>query len=459
MITWLLAAVVLVIPLGTRLLVQSVIPGFHEYEALFVYASDFLVLLLLAFSYKKHGSEIRLRLHSHGGPLLAALIIAGLASAVTAPSGWLGLYSIVRLALLIALAFSIGVTTSTKRVFQTTLVIIALVALGEAIIGLSQFRVQGSIGLAKFGEPQLLTIAGSTSTIVAEGGRLLRIYGTFPHPNILAAFLILGMISLAYWYIWCEQELRRTLFHHTHSWWNLRRGMVVLRKYILHRYFYLRLITAAAMFVLVLAIALTFSRAGWIAAAISMIAFLLLLVKTERGAATRLFLMMAACAAAVFLLFASVLVPRAELRTGQPAVDMRLAYGEIGMSIVSSNIGGVGPGNQVLYGVQSGLYRTAGITRIWDIEPIHNLYLLVAAEVGWLGLLSFLAFLGMVTWRLLHGPNSLEVVCVLGMIAAVLSLGLFDHYLWDLQPGRLMLWLVVGLALSQLPSPARRISR
>jgi O-antigen ligase len=459
MITWILAAMVVVIPLGTRLFVYSVIPGFHEYEALFVYASDFFVLLLLAVSWRIHGQEIRTRLHSHGGPLLVALIIAGLASIVTAPSGWLGAYTMLRLVLLIALAFSIGVITSNKKVLQIILAVIAIVALVEAGIGLSQFKVQGSVGLARFGEAQLLTVAGSTSTIAAEGGRLLRIYGTFPHPNIFAAFLLLGALSLAYWYLWCEQELRRELFDHPHSWWNLKRGVATLKRYVAHRYFYLRLGTAAAMFILLLALALTFSRAGWIAGALSFAVLMMLSFQKQKGGTVRLFLMVAACTAAVYLLFASALSPRAELSIGQPAVDMRLKYADIGLQIISDSIGGVGIGNQVLYGVQDGLYKAEGLKHIWDIEPIHNLYLLVAAEMGWLGLLSFLAFLGMVTWRLLRGHPSLEVACILGMVAAIMVLGLFDHYLWDLQSGRLMLWLVVGLALSQLPPPTRRSSR
>ena len=33
------------------------------------------------------------------------------------------------------------------------------------------------------------------------------------------------------------------------------------------------------------------------------------------------------------------------------------------------------------------------------------------------------------------------------MILSLLGFGLFDHFLWTLQPGRLMLWLILGIIL------------
>ncbi len=43
----LLFVAVLALPLGTRLFLKSFIPGFHEYEAVFLYASDFILLVLI----------------------------------------------------------------------------------------------------------------------------------------------------------------------------------------------------------------------------------------------------------------------------------------------------------------------------------------------------------------------------------------------------------------------------
>ncbi len=457
MITWLLVAVVAALPVGTRLFVHSFIPGVHEYEALFVYGSDSLVLILLLIGWRRHHAAIKSHLHSHGGALLFVLLIAGATAMIAAPSSWLAAYFIFRLALLIAFAYVVGILTSEKKVLQMVFATVAIVAVVESGIALSQFALQGSVGLQRFGEPQLLTVAGSTSTVAADGGRLLRAYGTFPHPNILAAFLVLGLLALSYWYLWCEQEIwsvipkpRDLQQGHSVRRWTSREYLKILNQYLQHKYFLLRMAVAAAMFVVVLALALTFSRAGWIAAGVGIVSFAFAYLHHRPGGIVRLLLMIAACVAAVFLLFASAIGPRAQLQAGQPAVDMRLAYADIGLKIASQEFTGVGGGNQVLYGVEHRLYQQQGLRHAWDWEPVHNLYLMIAVEFGWLGLLSFLVFLGMVTFRLVKQPRTLEIVCVLGMLMAVATAGLFDHYLWDLQPGRLMLWLVIGLALSQL---------
>ena len=41
----------------------------------------------------------------------------------------------------------------------------------------------------------------------------------------------------------------------------------------------------------------------------------------------------------------------------------------------------------------------------------------------------------------------------LGALVSLLVFGLFDHFLWTIQPGRLMLWVVIGIAVSQLVQP------
>ena len=43
--------------------------------------------------------------------------------------------------------------------------------------------------------------------IVVAGGKILRAYGTFPHPNILAAFLLLGLFS-SYYFLFRNRETR-----------------------------------------------------------------------------------------------------------------------------------------------------------------------------------------------------------------------------------------------------------
>jgi O-antigen ligase len=447
---WLLA-VILALPLTTRLMLGSVITGFHEYEALFLYGSDFLVAAVVIWALCRHRAALAALLADHVTLLLAAFLFAGAATFSFAPSLSLGMYVLVRLAVLILFAYSVGALAGSRRIFQAALAVLALAAVLQALVGLAQFKEQGSLGLHRAGEPVLISYTGSASTIYAHGGRVLRIYGTFPHPNVYAAFALLGVFGLAYWYLWCDMRLTSDLFRHPRGWWTLPRALRTLNDYLSHRFFFLRLAIAAAMFVVILGLALSFSRAGWLAGLFGLVVLCLFMLRHRQpGAPVRLLLMVGACGLATLIIFGSLLMPRAAISRFEPAVSDRLAYTDLGLRIVQENIGGVGPGNQVLYGVRNHLYQEYGMSKVWHWEPVHNLYLLIAVEMGWLGLLSFLGFLGMVTWRLVRQPYSLESVTALSLLSAVLVLGLFDHFLWTLQPGRLMLWLAIGLALSRV---------
>lgn len=454
--TWLLAICIAVIPLGTRLMLGSLIPGVHEYESLFLYGSDIFLLIftITACWYKR--LVLREFFHRHGGVLLSVFLVAAIASVVHAPSLGLGVYSVVRLVVLVAFAYAIGSITTSLRLFQIVLVAISIGAVTQGALGIAQFAQQGSIGLQALGEPHLVVSAGAASTIGVEGGRVLRAYGTFPHPNVLAGFLALGLVSLGYLYLWCEERLKKDIFNHPRSWWNWRHGVAALRLYLRHRYFYIRLLIAAGAFIVTVGLALSLSRSGWLAGLIGVLVFAVnaLRVRDGRGGAVRLLLMIAVCVSMTYLMFALIVAPRAQVTRAEPAVNERLLYGKIGLDILSSTIGGVGAGNQVFYSVEHGLYSRYALTKVWNWEPIHNLYLLIGAELGWLGLLSFLIFLGMVACgrygRALWREASSDWGVAMALLATILVLGFFDHYLWTLQPGRLMLWLVIGLCIGRL---------
>jgi O-antigen ligase len=83
------------------------------------------------------------------------------------------------------------------------------------------------------------------------------------------------------------------------------------------------------------------------------------------------------------------------------------------------------------------------------IEPVHNVLLLAGSELGLFGalLLLVLFFSMAVTLVKSRSPRAIlggAVVAALGLIA------LFDHYLWSLAPGRIMLGLALGLWMGQV---------
>jgi len=82
---------------------------------------------------------------------------------------------------------------------------------------------------------------------------------------------------------------------------------------------------------------------------------------------------------------------------------------------------------------------------VWDYQPVHNIFLLVLAELGWVGESLFIAVLLGALWTIGRTKKDRVSFTALVSFLAVLSLGLFDHYLWTLQQGRLMLFLSISM--------------
>lgn len=437
------------IPISTRVILASAIRGFHEYETLFLYGSDLVLLLLLiiAFGLHKHhnGEWHENTLKVLIWPVLGLIISAGLA-AFFAPSFMLALYDFIRLLSLVLLAWwLIPLLAKKTNLLRNSVVVLAVLAVFEAAIAFLQFCFQRSLGLWYLGESKLDPVLGLGAK-VDFGGGLLRGYGTFAHPNVLAGFLLIGLFGLIYLFI--------------HADWHLYRydkEMSVgdnFKIFISNHYFYGRMLISAGLFITLIGLAVSFSRAGWMSAGVGLLVVLLLLfARRHFGSGLRLLVVIGLSLLAVYFLLSPVLSVRAHFDSGEPSISYRLIYAKAGLNIINQNPLGVGPGNQVLYSVRSGLYQDMGLARAWEWEPIHNIYLLAGAEVGVVGGLSFLAFLIILLWQLFFRRLPLIKLFVLGSLVALLTFGLFDHFLWTIQAGKLMLWIVIGLTLALLLNP------
>ncbi len=281
-------------------------------------------------------------------------------------------------------------------------------AVSQAVLGAVQFFKQGSLGLARIGEAVLGADIPGVAKIIVDGEKIVRAYGLFPHPNVLAAFLLLGI--LAVYYLWFREKPSVTL--------------------------------AVGFLTILFGLALTFSRTAW------MIAILLtaaavgyaLVVKTYRRSALLLLPALVVGGLALAILLGPQIAARSQVAADEPAFVLRGAYNKVGWEIIKSRPLGVGIGNQVQFAIENGLYQKFGLTESWQFQPIHNIYLLIASEVGILGLAAFLIFL---IKKVLPNLHPLALVIPLSLLA----FGLLDHFLWTYQPGRLMLWLIIGILM------------
>ena len=106
---------------------------------------------------------------------------------------------------------------------------------------------------------------------------------------------------------------------------------------------------------------------------------------------------------------------------------------------------GVGLGNFL-----TELPKTLPSREIYFLQPVHNIYLLLLAETGIIGLVLFLWLVWIVLRRAIsnkqkeRGKAALLLAYLLSLIAYLL-LGFVDHYPLTLQQGQLLLTLFLGI--------------
>jgi O-antigen ligase len=256
---------------------------------------------------------------------------------------------------------------------------------------------------------------------------------------VLAAFLLFGLAAT--FYFWLTNRFER--YTTSPSAWLKDNARAV----------WIDLGLSISFFLISLALLFTFSRAAWgLAVLLGLGSVVYGLTRREtRYQAGKLFVIGAAIALIFAFQFSDFLLPRAELMASEPSVTYRLAYNELAVSLIANRPWGVGIGNQVIYSVESGLYVAQGMPLLWQWQPIHNLYLLIGSEIGVAGLLAFVVFvLSLIMYhgsRIIRGRADTSSFVTCSMLCVLLLFGLVDHFLWTLEPGRLMLWLAIGMVL------------
>ncbi|MDO8601651.1 MAG: O-antigen ligase family protein [bacterium] len=429
---------VLTIPFGIRTFISG--PAeFSEYASIFLYASDIILFLFVLSVLPGLLNDVRAR--PWKGTLLVFLLFAAV-SVVSCSLFVVSLAALLRLALLVGAAVGARKLLQNVSVFNTTLVLVALLALFQATVAIMQFTAQGPVGLGVLGESPISIADPGTAKITVEGARFIRAYGTMPDPNILAGFLLIGLGALAYLLLKADKGLYVDAFDKTRSL------SVNFQKYLMNRLLYGRIVISAAMFIVSMGLIFTFSRSGWASAALAMVILLIPAFRQSMRAAGRFLALLLIMAGALYYFFSPLIIARTGLSASEPSVSYRVEYTKIGVEqLTSSPLIGVGIGSQVQEAIEKGRYASHGMTRAWESQPVHNLYLLIAVEIGVIGALSFIAFLAIVMWRLTRN-KSFESGFALSLLVGLLFFGLFDHFLWDLQAGKMMLWVAIAIALA-----------
>lgn len=271
--------------------------------------------------------------------------------------------------------------------------------------------------------------AATLGTAVVEGAafRLLRAYGSFPHPNVLAGFL---GVSLAWgMYMIVTAQTRRIRIYFTLS------SLLILLGFLF-----------------------TFSRGAMIAfvSAIFVSWLIVLFFSNNRRSLSVLRILgIISCAllGIFFLAFREPLMVRSGLqgnaRLETRSFDERALYIRQAFDMIAKHPFGVGIGQYVPTLIQHDI-DSHDLKPAYTYQPVHNLFLLILAELGYQGLIALFLFLTSILiyiWKAWRSNGSIPFLYCSSIVIVFLCISaLTDHYYWTLQSGVFLWWISLGLA-------------
>src|SRR3989344_5936790 len=366
-----------------------------DYLALTLYLSDLVVIgyfLVFVFKNLLAGQRTRKNLQKiifKQKDLLIAFLIFNLYlifnAAYVSISPWVSLWFSVKFLEVSILAIMASIAFSNEKLARSIRLVLAFSLIWQSTLIIWQLILQRSLGLWFLGERSFTSSTVAIAHFQILGTQYLRPYGTFPHPNVAAAFLVI----------------------------------------------YLVIITSNKLPVVpsifsALAVSITHSQAALLA----LIAWVILQVRkikylTIEGVLLVLFLW----------IFFKVLI-----QSQIASVAERIVLMESALEIAkTSPLLGIGSGNFIFELAKLNLFS---LSEIRLLQPVHNVFLLILTENGIIGLVLF-AFL---LWVILKNATTRSKIALFIILMLFFS---FDHFLWTLQQGRLLLAIAIGYIASQ----------
>ncbi len=397
----------------------------NEYSTIYLYGTDILIFLFLTCLLWRKEFDISIFLKNKIKPLifiLAAFLFFVFLSIFVSSNPMLSFYQALKFTEFV-LVF-LAIIFYRENASDLNLVASAVVssAFLQSLLGMVQFFTAKSVGLRFLGESVLGLKIGGSSTFWAGSEKYLRAYGTTSHPNILAAFLFLALVALAY--LFFKQIDKKDI-----------------KKIVLYE---------TALFVLTFGFLLTFSRTALFWGILILFLVGLAAAYKFKTFGAKIFL-----PSFLTFIFLGVLIiwqplfTRANVSTSEDAFTQRVLYMETASKMIKEKpLLGSGVGSFTL-SMQKTLQDLVGSKDIkpWIYQPVHNIYLLSISEIGTLGFLAFLSLIFFVFWRMRENLKDFSNPYLIVLIG-FLFFGLLDHYLWSLQTGRLIFWIILGLCLT-----------
>lgn len=356
-----------------------------------LYGSDFLLIFWLVLDFWLLRRQTRLENAARRGLsawLLLFFLLSLIPATVISPVRPLALITFLRLVLFLLVAFRLSRrplfdATAFRVGLLLTVTLVSVWSLGQSILQRPLFPFW-TIGEARFS-----TLNLNAPLAKWAGVWRLRVSAGFPHPNVLAAFLAVFLLWLLSWA--AAASSRRVKFV---------RGLV----------FFLGL----------LSLFLTFSQAAWFAF-LAGLTITMVLKKKRSG------LFWGVVFLGLLILGEKIAGLSLETMSNRRGVLTEAAWATMTRHPFTGG----------------GLATSVFFAPINWAEPVHNLFLLVGSEAGFLSVFFLILIVLRSLWRNRPGRGGDVFFVALGQI---IFLSFFDHYFWSFPQGALLFWWVLSLA-------------
>ncbi len=386
------------IPFQTRRVLFDFSSSFSEWTGIFLWATDILFAILLIF-WIIDKRKAKIRINKSEIILLSLLLVVSLISIFNSLIPLISWYRFFKLFEYIIFFFYCSTRFREILSLDQILRVVVYSAFFQGLIAIGQYIFQSSLGLKILGESVLNPMMSGVATVVGGGESILRAYGTFTHPNVLALWLIIGTWS--FWYLVSKKSVET---QSKRIFWYLIYAVIVI------------------------GLILTFSR-------VLLILWLLSGLVLIRRKSAKLALFSFILILLMFFSLRSILIQRFHVSQSDESVVQRVFFTEQSLDYAKKHILiGNGIGQFVPM-----LMRDLHFYPKYIFQPVHNVYLIIFHETGLIGLFSFAIFLATLAWSKRRFFFSNVIIFTL------LTLMFFDHYPWTLQQGGLMFWGILGI--------------
>lgn len=466
---------------------QSFLDGhFIEWKAYSIYLSDILFILtiifwllrlfIIHFEKTKYNYTIKYQ-YLKSNYILVILLAFTVCTALSLLQSQIisiSLYRFVKLLEGLLLFIYIYKTIQSFPKIFAIIYTFIFTALIQSVIALYQFFTQKSVGLFMLGEPIISPEVQNVAKIVVNGDKMVRAYGTTPHANVLGGFLfiaILLFISLILIFSLLKpndkivprgtikniSEIKRviTLFH-------------VEQLPYLSKISHNTTLTVLffAFIIICFAFVITFSYSAYLALLISPLIFiglLSLLYKNKiyklKKVLLKLFkysnyniIIIIGIIMIAFITFIPEITAKFINIESEDSytISGRVEYIQSAIrALIDNPEFGTGFGTFPL--TFTNYLENSSNVFYWQLNPVHNVILLIGAELGITCLLLFILLIG---WVVARSTISLVKAGLVNFILLstfiMILLGVFvimqlDHYFWTIQQGFLSFWLILGI--------------